>query len=80
MERTVGSWRTPARRREFLARYFTDSVYEGHREALLDALCGPSWSYSFDVGGDGPDRGHYLIGWGKDSNPPFVFHIQRVEG
>jgi hypothetical protein len=76
LELDINARPSPARWRALLAPYFTAPVYDSHREALLDALCGPNPAYHFAVE-DGPDRGQFYIFWWTRSGPPVVMHIQR---
>lgn len=72
----------PSEWRASLEPYFAASAYAEHREALLDALCGPNPSYHFGApdGSDGPDSGHYFVSWWTRSGPPVVIHVTRVSG
>lgn len=76
LEREMSAQAAPWRWRELLAPYFTEPVYEEHREALLDALCGPNPSYAFEAR-EGPDRGRYFIFWWTRQGPPVILQIQR---
>jgi hypothetical protein len=77
LEQDINARPSPARWRALLAPYFTSHAYDGHREALLDALCGPNPAYHFAVEG-GPEQGRYSIFWWTRSGPPVVMRIQRV--
>ena|SRR5690242_8159587 len=59
-----------AQRRAYLAQFFASSEYDGHREALLEALCSdaPCPRYEFYTA----DR-YYLINWGVRHHPPLVY-------
>lgn len=82
LEREMSERAAPWRWRALLAPYFTEPVYDGHREALLDALCGPNPMYAFEAreGSDGvseADVGRYLIFWWTRRGPPVVLQIRR---
>ena len=82
MEREMSERAAPWRWRALLAPYFVDPVYDGHREALLDALCGPNPTYAFE-GEDDPDDpdsqegGRYFVFWWTRRGPPVVLQIRR---
>lgn len=50
--------------RAYLARRFAAAVYDAHRAALIDALCGPEPRYTFEIyDAAGGVQERYLISW-----------------
>lgn len=71
-ERTLGP--SIGEKRAYLARYFASSRYEGHREAIVRALCSGFPQYSFQVESDPHEGGRptfYLVSWWNRGGGPY---------
>jgi hypothetical protein len=66
---------------DYLAEYFAAPQYDGHRAAIIAALCGDEPRYRFrqQEEGDPPDHpSSYQITWPDRSRPPLVIRIRHV--
>jgi hypothetical protein len=69
----------------FLADYFAEPEYDGHREAIIAALTGEEPRYTFDTTTDKGQEATYLIWWwsrddgGRELTPPTVMMVVEVE-